>query len=393
MIDALRGVALAGILLLHHIEHFAFYKKPMLELPWLIPIDKWVWQHMFLFFSGKAFALFSVLFGFSYWIIYQNAKQKGEAYLLRHLWRMLLLAGFGFIHFFAYKGDILIMYAVLGLPLIFTRWMSNRVLLLCAIVLLINPLNIYTALSYISTGELSLVRPEILKIDRKSLYLALNEIVINGSFTDVVKANFQQAFKATLSWNWDVGRITLIPSLFLFGCYLAKTSALTGKPLSYWFKVLGCSLVLWLLLDLLKDVTAAQIAEKSVKRFFRAMLDGHIKLSMMVAVVSLLIIAWRNLEGKIFYRYLCNFGRMGLTNYLLMSFLGTFLYYGWGLGLWRYFGSTLSLALGILALAVQMAFSNWWMARHPHGPLETIWRKLTWIKVGTGQPKLSTAKP
>ncbi|AXT61517.1 hypothetical protein D1816_14525 [Aquimarina sp. AD10] len=105
LIDALRGLALAGILLLHHIEHFDFYQKPIYNIPWLIRIDRWVWDNLFLLVSGKAFALFSLLFGLSYWIIHENRVAKGETYFLRHFWRMFILIVLGIFHL-VFLGEI-----------------------------------------------------------------------------------------------------------------------------------------------------------------------------------------------------------------------------------------------------------------------------------------------
>ncbi len=154
MIDALRGFALAGIFLLHHIQHFNFFVKPEFTPSWLLPIDVWVKNTMYFFIADKAFAIFSLLFGVSYWIIYENAIKRREQYLFRHFWRMTLLIGFGLLHIVFFSGDILIMYAVLGLPLVLTRYMSNKMILFIAMVLLINPVNFYTILSYLFTDTI-----------------------------------------------------------------------------------------------------------------------------------------------------------------------------------------------------------------------------------------------
>lgn len=70
---------------------------------------------------------------------------------------------------------------------------------------------------------------------------------------------------------------------------------------------------------------------------------------------------------------------MSLTNYLLQSILGTFVFYNWGLGLYREVGIVYALLLGVGIVAVQFLFSRWWLGRFSHGPVEWVWKRLTWI--------------
>jgi uncharacterized protein len=77
-------------------------------------------------------------------------------------------------------------------------------------------------------------------------------------------------------------------------------------------------------------------------------------------------------------------GRMPLTNYLLQTMMATFIFYGWGLGFWGKAGPALDLALAIaLFFAVQIPISKWWLARHELGPMEWIWRRLTYGRPST----------
>ena len=73
-------------------------------------------------------------------------------------------------------------------------------------------------------------------------------------------------------------------------------------------------------------------------------------------------------------------GRMSLTNYVTQSIVGSALYYHWGLFL--RLGTTESLALGIVLFVLQLAFCRWWMKSHTHGPLEYVWKRLTWLGSG-----------
>ena len=105
----------------------------------------------------------------------------------------------------------------------------------------------------------------------------------------------------------------------------------------------------------------------------------YIKLAMMFSILSSFILIWRHNQGSVFVARFVNFGRMGLSNYLLMSIIGSTLYYGWGLGLYKYCGTSVSLLIGITLLVLQMKLSTYWLARYGQGPLEKLWRKLTWL--------------
>jgi len=373
MLDALRGFALAGIFLLHHIQHFNFFVKPEFTPTWLIPIDLWVKDSMYFFIAGKAFALFSLLFGFSYWLIYENAQKRGKQYLFRHFWRMALLIGFGLFHLMFFSGDILIMYAVLGIPLVFTRYMRNKMILLIAIILLINPVSVYTIISYIFTDTI---------YNAHLPYLGgnLKPLLIGNSFWQLMQGHFSFSYYSSVIWSWNVGRVMAISGLFFLGVYLAKNKTMTELPLKYWYYILMLSLGSWLCLDLFNDAGLKLIEDKSARKLLWSITQRYIKLTMMLSILSTFILVWRHNQNPLFVTKFINFGRMGLSNYLLMSILGSFLYYGWGLGLYKYTGTSASLIIGGILLMLQMKLSTYWINRFGQGPLEKLWRKLTWIE-------------
>ena len=86
-IDSLRGFAVMGIMLLHNIEHFNYYSFPKTELPWLRSLDSNIWDMMFFTFSGKAYAIFALLFGFTFYLQSHHAEQRGEDFKYRYMWR------------------------------------------------------------------------------------------------------------------------------------------------------------------------------------------------------------------------------------------------------------------------------------------------------------------
>ena len=76
------------------------------------------------------------------------------------------------------------------------------------------------------------------------------------------------------------------------------------------------------------------------------------------------------------------FGKMSLTNYIMQSMVGCFIYYRYGLGLVEYTGATYSLLIGICLFILQLYFCKWWISKYGQGPLERVWHKATWISFG-----------
>ena len=97
-------------------------------------------------------------------------------------------------------------------------------------------------------------------------------------------------------------------------------------------------------------------------------------------IVSAVMSAWYAFEGvrKVLH-HLCIFGRMSLTNYLLQSIIGCSIFCGYGLACYYKLGITYAVLVGIAMVIVQYSFARYWFSSHPRGPLEGLWRKLTWI--------------
>jgi uncharacterized protein len=120
------------------------------------------------------------------------------------------------------------------------------------------------------------------------------------------------------------------------------------------------------------------MASEAVRRPLITIVSTWSNLAFMLVLVSVFFIAYEKFSGRILNIF-TSFGKMSMSNYIMQSILGSFIYYGFGLGLYKYTGATLCLLIGISLAIVQGIFSNRWMKNHRQGPLETIWHKLTWI--------------
>ena len=143
--DVLRGLAVMGIILLHSIEHFNFYSFPDTagRSAWLAFTDRAVWDGLFFLLGGKAYAVFALLFGFSYFIQYDNQRLRGRDFRLRFCWRLVLLFLIGNLNASFFTAEVLVLYSLVGFILPLVCRMRDKWIFVLACVLLIQPLPLY----------------------------------------------------------------------------------------------------------------------------------------------------------------------------------------------------------------------------------------------------------
>lgn len=146
VVDALRGFAVMAILLVHNLEHFIFpvYPDVASQPEWLNILNEGVFSVTFSLFAGKAYAIFALLFGLTFYIQYANQQKKGKDFGYRFLWRLLLLGGFATLNaaFFP-AGDVLLLFCVVGIFLFIVRKWSDRAVFILAVFLLLQPVEWY----------------------------------------------------------------------------------------------------------------------------------------------------------------------------------------------------------------------------------------------------------
>ena len=138
--DAIRGIAVAMILLIHSIEHFNLYNQTDPDSPLMRLCDQMVWDSLWFTVAGKAYAIFALLFGFSFYIMDRNAAQRGEDFRLRFCWRMVLLFLFGCLNAAFFCGEVLVLYSIVGFVLPLVCRMKTRSLLILAAILMLQPI-------------------------------------------------------------------------------------------------------------------------------------------------------------------------------------------------------------------------------------------------------------
>ena len=356
--DALRGIAVAGIILYHSVEHFdIFTQDPIVHT---LTIDETVADVMAWLLSGKMYGIFAMLFGLSFFIMNDNQQQKGKNFSLRFAWRMCLLFLFGVVNVAFYDGDILMLYACYGLLLIPVSYLPSKWVWCIIALLAIQPVELY----YLLTGT---------TIDHSTLWEMYGKVIStheHGTFWENTLTNLRYGFELNLRFNVFSGRLTQLLCLFILGMQLGRQRLFynEGRHLKIWHSILICSAIVVLALSFV-DFGDLESWLTPIYNFF-----------ILLMIVSSIVSAWYAFEGvRRVLHHLCIFGRMSLTNYLLQSIIGCFIFCGYGLGCYRLLGVTYAVMVGCGMVVCQYLFARYWFSSHTRGPLEGLWRKLTWI--------------
>ncbi|MBR4389222.1 MAG: DUF418 domain-containing protein [Prevotella sp.] len=357
--DALRGIAVAGIILYHSVEHFNIFTQETIVHS--LPSDQTVADVLAWTLSGKMYGIFAMLFGLSFFIMNDNQQQKRRCFSGRFAWRMCLLFFFGVINVAFYDGDILMLYACYGMLLIPISYLSSRAVWCIIALLAIQPIELFCML----TGY---------TIDHTRFYEIsgiINSAHEHGTFLENTLTNLRYGFEVNLRFNVFSGRLTQLLCLFILGMQLGRHRLFynEGKNLRIWHIILCVSAMLTIGLSL----SGFGKIEMWLKPIYN--------LIILLMIVSAVVSAWYAFSGiRSALHHLCIFGRMSLTNYLLQSIIGCFIFCGYGLACYYKLGITYAVLIGLAMVICQYIFCRFWFSSHPRGPLEGLWRKLTWMK-------------
>ena len=356
--DALRGIAVAGIILYHSVEHFdIFTQDPIVHT---LACDQTVGDVLAWLLSGKMYGIFAMLFGLSFFIMNDNQQQKGCSFSGRFAWRMCLLFIFGLVNVAFYDGDILMLYAVYGLLLIPISSLPSKAVWCIIALLAIQPVELYCLIMGTT-------------IDHSTLFEIYNKTIAlheHGTFWENAVNNLRYGFELNLRFNVFSGRLTQLLCLFILGMQLGRQRLFynEGKNLKIWHIILCVSATLVIALSFV-DFGALEMWLKPIYSLF-----------ILLMIVSGVVSAWYAFKSvRSVLHHLCIFGRMSLTNYLLQSIIGSFIFSGYGLACYRLVGTTYAVLIGLGMVICQYLFCRYWFRNHPRGPLEGLWRKLTWI--------------
>jgi len=379
-IDALRGFALIGILLLHCMEHFDSFYAPKLDSPFWQWIDTAAYNTLFFLFQGKAYAIFSLLFGLSFFMQMDSQSEKGKDFRLRFLWRLAILFILGYINSLIYMGEFFIVYALLGLILVPLYKIPGKILAAICILLFLQIPQIIDFVSFMNGNAAD--TPTYLNRKMDMLYSESTGVFMNGSLWEVLKFNVVKGLTAKLLWVINVYRYLQLIGLFIAGMLIGR-SGIHKDPekMLYWSKkilpyaigwFLFCYLIEWLLPSFDMEKRALDVGTGLFRIY------GNLGM-MMIYICGFTILYYKTVRGRNILDKMAPIGRMSVTNYMMQSIMGVFIFYGFGLGLAQQ-SYLICFLIGVVIYSFQLWYSNLWIKRFYYGPMEGLWRTFTWFK-------------
>lgn len=373
--DVLRGFAVMAIILLHSIEHFNFYSFPDTagQSQWLNFTDKAIWDGLFFLFGGKAYAIFALLFGFSFFIQHDNQRMRGNDFRARFCWRLFLLFVIGNINACFFTGEVLVLYSLVGFVLVLTCRLPDRPLLWLAAVCMLQPVCLWQIANAVADPSY-----EIAHINSAPFWRATMQAQSSGTFMEMLRVNIWEGQLASLAWAWENGRVFQTAGLFILGMLIGRNGWFRREYLDRWSRVLALSLVCFFPLYGLNGMLRDYISNPNILEPLGILVSSLMKLCFMFILVSGILFGYYR-AGRLsrILSALIPYGKLSMTNYVTQGIIGSFLFYHWGLFLRM--GITASVFVGVAIFVVQYLLCRFWVGRHNHGPLEYLWKKATWI--------------
>src|SRR5574344_1967013 len=319
VVDALRGFAIVSILLLHNIEHFDFYFSPT-NLPlWIKSIDKVIWDTMFFLFGGKSYAIFALLFGLTFFIQSNNQAKKDKDFRGRFAWRLFLLLGFGMINSAFFEGDILSIYAVLGLCLIPVAKLSNKAVFWIALVLMLQPYEWYRVIDGVLNPDKVLPDPASWAYFNRAA-----DYITGDSLIDTWVGNLTNGKLAVVLWSWEMGRVFQTIALFMFGMLAGRLGVFETTPSAkrFWRKALLIAACAFCVLYPIKLYLGGWIDSQAILRPLKTIEVSLTNMAFMVVLVSSFTLLFHTVKGNRLLKGFSPMGRMSLSNYCMQSIVG-----------------------------------------------------------------------
>lgn len=412
-IDALRGVAVIGILMVN-IQFMAIPMQQAMDLKWReMPfLDGMARLIVHLFFELKFITLFSLLFGAGLAIQMERLQRTGRPFVRIYIRRLLVLLVIGLIHgILLWYGDILAVYAILGFAALLFRNCRPRTLIIWSAALFLVPvagLFIGAAVdpvadwttpdwsSFAASTATSKIQPatdaatsqvvvqsEPDPVDRFIAFMAdETRIYQSGTFGECV------ALRASyfLIFNMSIMPIIYIwrcLSLFLLGMAAVRLRVFSADPVRGRVGIAAMALIAGLAMEIHADYTLSHHGMQAMNaaRSFSISYVGSFILAMGYAIIVLGLSGRPNLQPL--FRPLAAVGRMALSNYLTHSVIGGLIFYSHGLGLFGTIGNAGLFGIACAILASQLVISPIWLRHFQFGPVEWLWRTATY---GKAQP-------
>lgn len=371
-LDIMRGFAILGIFLVNMLS----FHSPILYLDpftwWNNPGDEAVYRGIDVLAQGSFYPLFSFLFGYGLVLMYESNTKKGVSFYPIAVRRLLMLLAIGIVHaVFIWHGDILINYALLGMLLLLFLKLSGKSMLIVGGLIWFIP-NLLLSLLFIVAA---LFAPgEEISVYDAALAEQSVEIYQQGSYFEILKQRVEDWYAVNNLLNSIFMLFSIFP-FFLIGGGMAKLKWLEKvrelkKPFMIGFTLF---LIIGLTLKLSPYIISQNIAWEYVQDAF----GGPILALGYVFGIALWV--GKSPTNK-FLKVLAPVGKTSMSNYLLQSIISTLFFYSYGFGFYDRISVLTGTVLVLVIYGLQVLLSSYWLKSHPFGPVEWLWRSVTYKK-------------
>ncbi len=391
LLDGLRGLAILGILMVN----FPIMYEPIITMllgsqsdgSLLNLLSEWF---LTFFFEGKFYVIFSLLFGYGFWIFMNKEVSEGKSIVPVFRRRVFFLLLFGALHVtLLWVGDILVFYALFGFLLLLFRKVSDRGLIKWAIWLGAIP-SLLALLGWLAVWLASL-DPEAMAATQASFAESVKfmksfrdkafSVYSSGSFSEIVAIRLIE-YRFLLP-----GLLVFYPvvlSMFLIGVWSGRKGLIANynQHIPFFRRAFWWGLGVGVVSNVMYAVSyqhavAAIIGPWEAINAVSHTIGGF---SLGVFYVSAMVLLYA--KGKVWLTHLlAPVGRMALTNYLMHSIIAAILFHPYGFGLFGKIELWHGILLSFLIFGLQIPLSTFWLKRFRFGPFEWIWRTLTYMKV------------
>ncbi len=384
-LDVLRGIALFGVLAMNFVgvagPGFGMTQAQAAALP-TASIDYWIYWGVRWLIGDKANTVFATLFGLGFYLQLQRGVGK-PGFEQRYRRRLSWLLLFGILNvFFLWMWDILNLYAIAGFFLLAMRRWRTRTLVMFGLAAALYSDKLHELL--IQTSGFPIPNAEHFTTDAG--IQAGQQIMASGDYPSIV------AYWANFTWlDWLAGTMVfawIIYALgrFALGAAIGRSGILDDIPRFLpllrriaWIAI-PAGLLFGFVIRLLYTGGWAPLGDNETLKSIGRILRSPAALILAAGYCAAIVVALQRPWGKRMFATFAPVGRMALTNYLAQGLLYAFVLSGVGpgLALAGKIGSFLVLITCIAFFAFQTAFSHWWLARFRFGPMEWLWRTLTY---------------
>lgn len=391
VLDALRGFALLGVILIHMIQHFGIFYSSGQAVPRFPAMDEaiqWIGQNIIM---GRFINVFAFLFGLSFFIQMDRAAKKGIDFRKRFVWRMVILFVIGLIGNSYYSLEIISIYAIFGLVLIPLHSAKNWILItITALLLLGTPRIIQSNFHNTTITEQKTENPTNSNEQRS---LAVPENNQNPSFLNSAKQNYTTRLQSKINYQFGMlGRGYITFALFVLGLIVGRLRffedihikkkrnviLFAGFIISAFLVSMAKGLFppfhsILLFMPRSELITPPMLIVQALNDINMVLFSGALAMGFIILYQTPFL-------GK-YLDVFSPYGRMGLTNYEMQGLVGSLVFSAWAFG--DYFGQwgiTELFFLGILIYIVQLFISKIWLKHFLYGPLEWAWRSATYLK-------------